>query len=117
MSTTVLVRDVAPRDWTADLFVDITTAPYVVAWQPPTLAVTFDADLTPTQVLSVQVRARALDVNEETILRAAWQALQSNRNYLQTPRTTAGAIAQVDELTRQINGIIRRVIGIYDGTD
>jgi hypothetical protein len=118
MATEVRVRNPAPRDMGAGVFADITPATFTVSWEPPVLVLTFDADLTPAQVLSVHLRARALDANEETILRAAYNALQTNRDYLAlNPASTLQAIAQVTALTRQMNSVIRRVIGLYDGTD
>lgn len=117
MTTIVNVRDAAPRDMTTDVFADITPSAFTVTWKPPDLAVTFDADLTAAQVLSVNLRIRALNANEETILRQAWVALQANRDYLAGAQMQAAVVAQVAALTRQVNGILRRVLNLYDGTD
>lgn len=115
--TTVVVRQPAARDMADDLFADITPSPFAVSWEPPELVIAFDDELLPAQVLSVRLRVLSLDANEETIFRQAWHARQTNLDYLNNPRTQAAVIAEVDALARQVNGLLRVLLGLYDGTD
>jgi len=74
------------------------------------LLVTFAGDLTVEQVLRVRIRCASLNTDAETLLTAAAQAYYNNLDYLALdPPTTLQALAQVDALTAQINGLLRFV--------
>lgn len=117
--TAVLVRNAAPGEKPPSRFADLTSAPLVdVRWQPPMLVLTFDGDLTAQQVMAVQLRAKSIDPNEEAILTAAVGALQANRDYLLLAAPDAATVrAQVARLTKIQNGLIRGLVGLFDGTD
>jgi hypothetical protein len=56
--------------------------------------------------------------NEETIRDRAAQALATNRTYIALANpTTAQNTAQVKALSRQMNGVVRLLLGLLDGTD
>lgn len=56
--------------------------------------------------------------NEQTIRDAARQALAGNRAYVAINNPTAAqTTAQVKALTRQMNGVIRLLLGDLSGTD
>lgn len=58
------------------------------------------------------------DANAQTIRTAAHNALQSNRTYLAiNGPTNAQVVAQVAALTRQMNGVIRLLIGELTATN
>lgn len=62
--------------------------------------------------------ANAAANNGRTIREQAQAALDNNRTFLAlTNPTNAQNAAQVKALTRQVNGIIRLVLGKLDGTD
>lgn len=117
MATTVVAapaRPIAP-----EMFVDITPAAVTAMWWTEgTLSVTFGADLTQVQIDAVVRRIQSRNANEEEIRRLAIVALTTNAAYLviATP-TTVQAVAQTKALTRQVNGLIRMVLGVLDGTE
>lgn len=81
-----------------------------VEWRGGALVVSFVDDLTPAQVTAVHLRCISTDATEESILTAAAAAYKANQDFLALPsRTTAQNLAQVEALTRQINGLIRYV--------
>jgi hypothetical protein len=55
--------------------------------------------------------------NRDGIEAAARGALAANRAFVASTPTTAQATAQVKALSRQVNGIIRLLLGQLDGTD
>jgi len=55
--------------------------------------------------------------NRENIRTAARQALIDNRDFIQSSPTNAQTLAQVKDLSRQMNGVIRLLLGALDGTD
>jgi len=58
------------------------------------------------------------ELNEQQIRQAAANALATNRTYIARPTpTTAQTTAQVKDLSRQNNGIIRLLLAQLDGTD
>lgn len=64
------------------------------------------------------VRDVTRSTNGKTIEQQARQALTANRTFLAlTTPNNAQAIAQVQALTRQTNGIIRLLLNELDGTD
>lgn len=96
----------------------------VIVIQPPgTIEVLYDgADCTVTRRWSnagyadtTVAKPNTAGANAAQILANAQAALAANVNYLAiaTP-TTAQAVAQVGALTRQINGVIRTLLGAYD---
>ena len=57
-------------------------------------------------------------VNRDTIQDQATQALTANRTFLAIATPTAAQnAAQAKALTRQMNGVLRLVLGKVDGTD
>lgn len=56
-------------------------------------------------------------VNADTLRTQAAAALQANRDFvaLASP-TNAQTLAQVKALSRQVNGLIRNLLGLFDGT-
>lgn len=58
------------------------------------------------------------DANARSLFSAADQALTNNRTFLALSSPTAAQnAAQVKALTRQMNGVIRLLLGRFDGTD
>jgi hypothetical protein len=55
--------------------------------------------------------------NGSTLRSRADQALAANQAFLASSRTNAQSLAQVTALTRQMNGVIRLLLGRLDGTD
>lgn len=103
------------------LFADITSAPVTAVLDDETgtgYVVHFDdaaAPLTPVQVLAVQDRCATPNAQGEQVRKAARTALANNIAYLAiTSPTQAQAVAQVADLTRQVNGLIRAVQRLYD---
>ncbi len=78
-------------------------------------AIVYNADGTST-VTAYQTAPEADNV--DTIMASARSALAANRTYvaLASP-TTAQTTAQVKQLSRQMNGLIRVLLGAFDGTD
>lgn len=58
------------------------------------------------------------DTNAKTLKQQAQAALQADRDFvaLASP-TTAQTLAQVKALSRQVNGLIRNLLGLFDGTN
>lgn len=57
-------------------------------------------------------------VNEQTVRERAGQALATNRTFLAVASpTNAQVVAQVKALTRQMNGLVRLVLGQLDATE
>jgi hypothetical protein len=57
-------------------------------------------------------------VTEQTIRDSGRQALTANRTFIAlTSPTAAQTTAQVKALSRQMNGVIRLLLGAFDGTD
>jgi hypothetical protein len=75
-----------------------------------------DGKLIGTQTVTFEVSTE--QINDETIRQQALDALTANRTYIarQSP-TAAQNTAQIQALTRQVNGLIRLVLGRFDGTD
>lgn len=67
---------------------------------------------------TVQYDVSTEQANDETIRQQALDALTTNRTYIarQSP-TAAQNTAQIQALTRQVNGLIRLVLGRLDATD
>lgn len=102
------------RTWGGSLspasFDDIAVGCTSVAWTSGALVVTFSGTLTSDQVLRVRIRCLSIDSAEEALLVSAAQAYYANQNYLALPtHTSAEAIAQVQVLTEQVNGIMKFV--------
>lgn len=77
---------------------------------------TFDADGNVLSEGSVEIPAS--EFNRRTIAQAARDALAANRTFLALAApTNAQNAAQIKALTRQVNGLIRLVIGQLDATD
>lgn len=73
----------------------------------------------PTQVARTWMNiANATAVNADTIRTQATASLQANRDFLTVVSpTNAQTLAQVRALTRQMNGLIRHMLGAFDGTN
>lgn len=57
-------------------------------------------------------------VNADTIRARAVQALADNRTYIAIASPSAAqSTAQVKALTKQVDGLIRLVLGVFDATD
>lgn len=65
-------------------------------------------------ITEVEVQVPDSIVNRELIEKRARQALKSNRDYLQSNPTAAQVKAQVEALTRQVNGLIRLTLNELD---
>jgi hypothetical protein len=68
--------------------------------------------------VDVQWKPGTPTANWQTIVQQASTALTTNRTFLavQSP-TTAQAVAQVQALSRQMNGVIRLLLQQFDGTN
>jgi hypothetical protein len=56
--------------------------------------------------------------NIDELRAQAEKAIAKNKNYAQLdPPTAAQQTKQIEELTKQMNGVIRQVIGFYDDID
>lgn len=82
-----------------------------------TTVVTKDADGVET-ARQVTYEVSTEQVNDETIRSQALSALVANKTFvgLASPSTAQNA-AQIKALTRQVNGIIRLVLGALDAAD
>lgn len=73
--------------------------------------VTFDGDLTPLEQAFVRRRVQSLSTAAEAIREAAENAVANNQAFLAlTTPTNAQVVAQVRDLTRQLNHVIRLVV-------
>lgn len=120
MSTNVTVSPPPGREIGFNDFADITTAPCLGSANPSDSGfdLVFDGALTADQVRAIQNRVNAVNANAETIRNRAYTALANNRTYLAlTTKTNADVVSHVDDLTRQVNGLIRAFLDLYDGTD
>jgi len=98
-------------------FADIGTC-VGMSWDGCSLVLSFDGDLTPSQVAAVADRCHAVNAVEETLRTRARQAYADNQTYLTlSPPTQAQVVSQVQALTRQVNALIRIVLGALDATD
>lgn len=105
-----------------DYFADITSVPVThIEWAYPRdadITVTFESDLSPAVQASVKWRIMARNGAEEQLLNQAFNAMQTNRAFVNLAAPTqAQAVAQVKALSRQVNALIRRELGELDGTD
>lgn len=57
------------------------------------------------------------NANRETIKAQARDAMQRNRDFIDSTPTNATTVAQVKDHARQLNGIIRLLLNQLDGTD
>lgn len=71
--------------------------------------------LVDTQTVTYEVPPE--QANDETIRQQAEAALATNRAYIASTPTAAQTTAQVKALSRQVNGLIRLVLGRLDATD
>jgi len=116
----MIVTAVPGRDVDFGDFADLTTVTVVdVRWDGDgVLEVEFASDLTPAEVEAVVRRIKSRNATEETLQRQATAAMQNNRDFLAiTTPTQAQAVAQVKALSRQMNGVIRMLLGLLDGAD
>ena len=115
----MIITAIPVRDIDAGMFADLTPVPVVgMSWQADGLSVEFGSDLDAATQAAVVRRMRSRNANEEELRRLAEVALANNRAYLAIPTPTqAEAGAQIKAVARQINGIIRQLLGILDGTD
>lgn len=78
--------------------------------------VTVDADLTPDQIVRARCRLASADADRETLLWTAYGAWKANKTYLALAAPTqAQAVAQVDALTAQINGVLELLLPELSG--
>jgi aspartate-semialdehyde dehydrogenase len=79
----------------------------------------YDPSKPDSNVRSVEQVPVPLDeANRRVIETRGRQALEANATFLALPNpTNAQNAAQVKALTRQVNGVIRLVLGALDGTD
>lgn len=76
------------------------------------------SDAALTAALNGLVHDPAVRTNEQQIRDSAGQALAGNRTYIGLASPSAAqTAAQVKALSRQMNGLIRLVLGQLDGTD
>lgn len=113
----IIFIEAAPRDVTTIDLSDITTVPVTFTATPyGEHVVEFASDLDEWTMRRVQMRLLATDV-EQQIQDKAWAAFQANNDFLAIASpTTAQAVAQVKLLTRECNGILKMIFGIYDST-
>jgi hypothetical protein len=106
-------------DLAFDSFVDIETTPpsSIIREGDGTVSLVFPITLSAAQENAVYARAAGTG-NKETILARALTALENNLAYIALdPPTNAQAIAQIEALTRQVNGIIRLVLNKLESAD
>ena len=126
----VKARERPARSIDLDSFADLTPIPVSsIDWVADgVLAVEFASDLTPAVASAVQQRIESRNLNEETLRNQAIIALQNNRADIATneqwlvnnpaaPAVTRALVEQSTRQARQINGIIRQLLGLLDGTD
>lgn len=103
-----------PRDPGTLDYSDITTTPFLgatVSTEDSAYVLEFDGDLTPSQVRRVILRALST-ATEQQIQDAALRAFAANKAFLAlNPPTNAQILAQVRLLTREVNGLLRLVLG------
>lgn len=112
-----------------DSFADLTAIPVVaVRWVGSDLEVEFASDLAADIVSKVCQRMESRNANEETLRNQAIAALQNNRTDIATneqwlvnnptaPAVTRALVEQSTRHARQLNGLIRQLLGQLDGTD
>ena len=67
---------------------------------------------------TTELAVRAEDTNADTLRSQALDALAANRTYIAIASPSAAQnTAQAKALTRQMNGVIRLLLGRLDGTD
>lgn len=128
MIVTALGRPARSID--VDAFTDLTpVAVLSMDWVADgVLAIEFASDLTPAVVLAVQRRIESRNGNEEELRRLAEVALLNNRGDIATndqwlannpaaPAVTRALVEQSTRQARQLNGIIRMLLGFLNGTD
>jgi hypothetical protein len=98
-------------------FTDLTPLTVLdVRWVGEDVAVEFDGDLSSLVVALVKRRIESRNANDETLRGQAEQALQNNRDFLDLPSPNqTQTLAQVKDLTRQMNGTLRMLLGQLDG--
>jgi hypothetical protein len=116
----VKVKGKPQRPVTDDEFSDLTTVPIVgMQWvEEGELEVEFESDLDDDVKSAVQQRMGSRNGNEETLRNQAVQAMKGNRDFvaLAAP-TNPQTLAQVKALSRQMNGVLRMLLGELDDTD
>ena len=118
------------REVDVDSFADITpTVVVAIDWGPDgVLQVEFASDLTAIEVAAVQRRMASRNTNEEELRRLAEVALANNRADIATneqwlannpaaPAVTRALVEQSTRQARQVNGLIRVMLGFLDGID
>jgi hypothetical protein len=115
----VKVTGTPRRDVRDDEFATITAVPVVgMAWIEGDLVVEFASDLTSDEQDAVRQRMGSRNGNEETLRNQSVQALKNNRDFLAIAAPTqAQTLTQVTRLTRQMNGVLRMLLGELDGTN
>jgi hypothetical protein len=118
------------RDIDTDSFTDLTPVAVTgLEWGGDGSAeVTFASDLTAAEQAAVQRRMMSRNANEEELRRLAEVAMVNNRADIaindtwlaNNPGAAAVTRALVEQSTRQarqLNGVIRQLLGLLDGTD
>lgn len=114
------VKGKPQRPVTDDEFSDLTTIPIIgMQWvEEGELEVEFESDLPDDVKSAVQQRMGSRNGNEETLRNQAVASLQNNRDFLALPAPTqAQTLAQVKALSRQMNGVLRMLLGELDDTN
>jgi hypothetical protein len=89
-----------------------------VRWDGAALTLVFEGTLTQAQVDEARARCDSVNTVEKVLRARAVTALDANRTYLTlAPPSQAQVVAQVNALTRQVNGLIRMVLAVLDDTD
>lgn len=120
MNTVVSARPPAGKSVDVGDFTDLTSVRVLsVRWGAGGLLdVEFADDLDAATAAAVVTRVESRNTVEEQLRRAAVTALAANRDYLAKSSTTAAEDkAQLRAVTKQVNALVRLVLGRLDGTD
>lgn len=115
----MIITGIPQRAVDAGDFADLTPVLVVdIRWVSSGLEVEFASDLASSVASAVQQRIESRNANEETLRNQALVALQTNRDFLALAAPTqAQTLAQVKALSRQVNGVLRMLLGQLDGTN
>lgn len=119
---------VNPKRWPDNLdFSDLTASKQIGPATPPqgepqppgaVLDIPFDVDPSPAEAAKILNRLQSVNANDEVLVGQAKTAHANNLTYLAiVSPTNAQVVAQVQALTRQVNGLIRWGLNDLTGTN